>query len=182
MISKHTLSDQFGLGFFLWLSQIPASHKGSYNKIPLFALHDAALGVDTFCIITGMPVLSLEIWCDGQLESIPKDPQNRAAFTLTLFLAVICSGHPTNTTFIHNRAGNIIVMPIRAGLSLFMQMLFSCRKLLSFTHHHAITNSYNFILSVEHKRRNFGECNIWRMLLFFMQLQWLETEGFKIQK
>ncbi len=75
----------------------------------------------------------------------------------------------------HNRAGNIIVMLIRAGFSLFMQMLFSCRK-WSFTHSHAITNSYNFILSVEHKRRHFslGES--------FMQLQWLETEGFKIQK
>lgn len=140
-----------------------SKHKDSYNKIPLFALHDAALGVDTFCIITGMPG-NLMWWTVGEYAIRSTEQSCISVFTLTLFVAVICSGHPINTPFIHNRAGNIIVMLIRAGFSLFMQMLFSCRK-LSFTRSHAITNSYNYILSVEHKRRHFslGES--------FMQLQ-----------
>jgi len=36
------VSDQFGVGIFLWLRHIPANHKDSYDEISHFAIHDAA--------------------------------------------------------------------------------------------------------------------------------------------
>jgi len=36
------VSDQFGVGIFLWLRQIPANHKDSYDEISHFAIYDAA--------------------------------------------------------------------------------------------------------------------------------------------